>query len=42
VDERGLEILNDKNSALAIDVSREDYYKALVDKKKKCSSINKN
>ena len=35
VDERGIEILNDKHSALSIDVSREDYYKALVDKKEK-------
>jgi len=30
VDERGLEILNDKNAALSIDVSREDYYRGIV------------
>ena len=31
VDERGIEILNDKHSALSIDVSREDYYRGIVD-----------
>ena len=30
VDERGLEILNDKHQALSLDVSREDYYKGMV------------
>ena len=30
LDERGIEILNSKHEALAIDVSREDYYKELI------------
>ena len=34
IDERGLEILNDKHSALSIDVSREDYYGGIVDDKR--------
>jgi len=35
VDARGIEILNDKHSALSIDVSREDYYRGIVDDKSK-------
>ena len=31
IDERGIEILNDKHSALAIDVSINDYYKGMVE-----------
>ena len=35
VDARGIEILNDKHSALSIDVSREDYYRGIVNDKSK-------
>jgi len=30
VDDRGIELLNDKTKALAIDISREDYYRGMI------------